>query len=536
MLQIPSLFSTLQVSKYDWLYEAIAKNACLATNGTCVWTRGKMLGGSSSHNQMIFVRGNKHNFDYWTSLGNKGWDYESLLKYYKRWEGNRNSHISNCAEGYYHNQAGPLTVSLFDKDPKLRIFLNAAKECGNEHILDINADKTLGYVYHEGFFYEGLRQSTAKAYLIPAKDRPNLCIVKNATVYKILFDENKRAIGVEYEYKGMKNLTAYAHREITLSAGVVESAKLLLLSGIGSKTQLDQFDIPTICDLPVGENLIDHVGLNLYCQFEGKCPSPFQTLDDIYDYFIHRNGPLASNLGELGGFENSKSTIQYENSNLQVAYAYFPRNSSFFSGATESALDAKLFQINQQFDGGFVRLKINQPKSVGYIRLKTTSYKDPPLINANYFDHPEDVETMLRFIKRQLRFEETKSFRKHNGKFVRLPLPECDKLTYKSDDYWRCYMRYLCDSPSHAVGKQIIVHYPLINIFQQNSECQFVGTCKMAPRSKSGVVDRKLRVYGVTNLRIADASIMPYIVSANTAATTCMIGEKAADLIKKANS
>lgn len=442
-----------------------------------------MLGGSSALNGMAYNRGNKQNFDYWSKMGNKGWDYDNLLKYMKLAEGNQDPEIAKYKKGYYHNQHGPVNISLFSyKDRMSRIFLDAATETNNEQILDINADKTLGYLYFQGFVYDGVRQSAAKSYLIPAKNRPNLCIVKNAHVYKVLFDDNKRAIGVEYDYKGVKNVTAYASREVILSAGAIESAKLLLLSGIGPKLQLNRFDIPTISDLPVGENLIDHLNVGkctynisahifgvirfycvfffslsppaLLCEFDEKFTSPTQSLDDTFDYFIHRRGPLSSSGIVFGGFENSEKNVQNKNPDFQALYRFVNRNSSGLKRYGPFVRRKIRFQINQKSDVGLVRVKILQPKSVGYVRLRSAFYKDAPFINANYFANSNDIETMLRAIKSQIKFESTKSFKKHKGKFIKLPLTKCDEFKYKSDAYWKCYMRYMCGPASDIVGRK----------------------------------------------------------------------------------
>lgn len=494
-----------------------------------------MLGGSSSLNFMLYVRGNKYNYDHWASIGNENWDYDSLSKYMKRMEGNRSPTIVSYDNGFYHSDDGPVNIDFFPREPRQQIILDAAQEVGNEQILDINADKTLGYFYHQGFVYKGLRQSAAKAYLIPAKNRPNLCIVKNAMVYKILFNEKKRAIGVKYDYKGIKNLTAYAKKEVILSAGTIESAKLLLLSGVGPKDQLDLFNISTIVNLPVGENFIDHVGVVLYFKFEKAPTPPTQSLDEIFDYFIHRKGALAGSHGVIGGFENSKNNRQYTYSDLQLLYGYSHIGPKTFLNNQSAVKEQNPCQKrSKEADIVFLRLKVNQPKSVGYIRLKSTSYKLQPFINASLLAHPSDMEMMMRGLKRQLKLLKTKSFKKVKAKLVRRPLAECDAFyRYKSDEYWRCYIRYLSSPMNHAVGMKRIYVKPLLSDLLETFFRSLTGTSKMAPRSDSGVVDNELRVYGVTGLRQADLGIAPFPPSANTHAPALIIGEKAADMIKK---
>lgn len=306
-------------------------------------------------------------------------------------------------------------------------FLKAAKEKCNKRIRDINADDTLGFLYLQTFVYDGTRQSAAKAYLVPAKNRPNLCIIKNAQAYKILFDKkNKRAIGVQYEYKEQQNFTAYAKKEVVLSGGTIGSAQLLLLSGIGPKNQLQNLDIATISDLPVGENLIDHILVMIFYKFDGEPPSDIESLDDTYNYLIYRNGPLASvNGADLSGFLNSKNNSKFPD--IQHLHTYFTQNSSGLIGILQLQnfalnIQQKLMEVNANYHIGLGFVALVQPKSVGSMRLRTSSFKDHPSINANYFNHPDDMETMVRAVKYEVSFENTKSFKKHNGEFIQLPI------------------------------------------------------------------------------------------------------------------
>lgn len=415
-----------------------------------------MLGGSSAMNYMVYGRGNKKNYDYWEELGNDGWNYENVLKYMKRWEGNRNPCIANYAKGFYHNQTGPNNVSLFEKDPNSRIFLKAAEEVGNPHILDINANKTLGYLHSQGFIYDGVRQSAAKSYLIPAKNRRNLCIRKWSHVFEILFDEHKRAIGVKYNYNGTKNFTVYARKEIILSAGVIGSAQLLLLSGIGPKHHLKKLGIEVISDLAVGENLIDHVCVLVFFKFNGKPPSPNEALDDGYNYFIHRNGPLSSiGIDELNGFVNTKHNSRWPDA--QYGHLLFTQNSDGLPGFLQlqnftTGIQEKLVKVNKKYYVGAAFVVLSQPKSTGTIKLKSTSYTEHPIIDANYFDHPEDEETMIRAVEQQIAFEKTKTFRKLKGQFISLPI--CNEFDFRSKSYLRCYNRHMSITFDHLVGKQ----------------------------------------------------------------------------------
>lgn len=455
--------SALQKSPVDWQYYANAKHACLAVaDKKCYFPRGKMIGGTSGLNYMFYGRGNKQSYDYWSHLGNTNWDYEHVFKYFKRWEGNRDPIIANYDHGHYHNKTGPVNVKLL-KYPRARVFLHAAKERGNEKILDINADETLGYFDSQGFDYDGVRQSAAKSYLIPAKNRPNLCIRKYSHVYKILFDENKRAIGVRYNYNGTKNFTVHARKEIILSAGTIESAHLLLLSGIGPKEELDRFNLPTISDLPVGKNMYDRVSVLVFIKFSGKPQPSTETLDDAHEYLIHRGGPLSSNGAiQLMGFVNTRNSSRWPDA--QYAHIYFPCNSSALAPYLqtqnfEMAIQEKLMEVNKKWDIGIALVVIIKPKSIGSVSLKSASYLDYPEIDANYLDNPDDEDFLIRAVERQVSYETTEAFKKRKGKFIKLPLPACDGFEFKSRSYFRCYNRHFALSPHHAVGKKTFGHH-----------------------------------------------------------------------------
>lgn len=420
-----------------------------------------MLGGSSSMNFMIYIRGNKANFDYWASLGNKGWDYNSVLKYFKRWENNTDPKIANYDDGYYHGTKGPVKISLLERMKYIQVFLEAAKQKGYRQVCDINADKTLGFLNIQGYVYDGVRYSEAKAYLVPAKDRPNLCIIKNAVAYKILFDANNKAIGVQYNYSGA-NFTAYANREVIISAGSIESPKLLMLSGIGPKDQLDQFSIPVIKELPgVGENLIDHVACLPFVQLDREPAPATETLDAIFDFLVHKQGALTTiEAFELQGFVNAKNCSQCkgDNPDIQFAHLYFPTNSTnllYYMSLQNytPAIIGELQSINQKHHVAAAIPVVIQPKSRGTVKLQSASYLDYPELDANYFGDPDDLDTMVHGIKRAISLLKTKALKKYNAKVIKLPIPECDPYTFESKEYWWCYAQQISETSYHQVGK-----------------------------------------------------------------------------------
>lgn len=333
-----------------------------------------------------------------------------------------------------------------------------------------------------------------------------------------MIDDNGRATGVEFTYDGSKDLTARAKKEVILSAGAVSSPQLLLLSGIGPKAHLQAHGIQVKQDLAVGQNLQDHLVVPLFFKMHestAEAPRPEDLLDVIYMYAIHRAGPLAS-LGaiDLVGFINTVNRTGFPDIELH--------HFSFKRGAPElqmylstvgfnDAIQNALIEQNKLSELTMVYVVLLNPKSIGKIELASSNPFDKPFIDTNYLGNSDDLDALRRGTKYQMSFENTKAFREHEAENVRLPLPQCDHLNYESNEYLNCYIGQM----------SVTVYHP-------------VGTAKMGPDSdRDAVVDSRLRVNGIKNLRVIDASIMPLIVSSNTNAPTIMIGEKGADFIKE---
>lgn len=410
-------------------------------------------------NAMVYVRGNKYDYDEWAAMGNKDWSYKKVLKYFKKSEKNLNPEFVEYKNGKYHSASGPMAVSLFPKNPFAHIFIEAGKEKCIDVIPDINADKTLGFVNFQGTFDGVRRVSSAKAFLVPAKNRPNLHVIKKALVKKVIFDENKRAIGVEFDYDGKKNMTAYARKEVVLSAGVIGSAQLLLLSGVGPKADLEKLNINPICDLSVGKNLMDHVQTQMFYSFKPNPVSPTASLDNLYNYLIDSNGPLASiGISQLSAFLHVRN--HSEHTNIQFFLRYFQVNTTalnIFMTARNftDPVKEKLSKENAVNDIALVLVVLLKPKSRGYMKLKTASPYDKPIIRPEYFTHPEDVSTMVRAVQYQYSFHKTKAFKKYGGKYIRFPLEKCDRFDFSSEDYWNCYIHQLSNSIYHPVGRKL---------------------------------------------------------------------------------
>lgn len=480
-------------SRADWHFITIG-DACKARREGCVWPRGKTLGGSSAINAHQYVRGHPHDYDHWSELGNPGWDYQSVLKYFKKFEGNQFQPFVDYANGTYHNANGPLKIDFSESlNPYMKLFYDAGIERGIPFIDDINADKTIGYFYLQGFYSKNRRQSTAKAYLIPARHRTNLHIIKHAFVEKILINDQNQAYGVKFTYNGKHKMEVFAKREVITSAGSIMSPVVLMLSGVGPKNHLKKYKIKTKADLAVGKNLYDHITAYLWFRFDrSEGTSPLAKFDDTYDFAIHNSGGWNSvGATELSAFINLDGKPSPAAGDVQLSFIYYPVNSIdglkeyFKELGYRNDIQQELLKQNKHSDLGLVLIALMHPKSHGYIKLNGTSVCDRPRIYNNYFTHPDDMETMLRAIKQQLSFVTTKSYKTHGAKFINIPFKGCEQFTFESDDYFRCYIRYFTSTNFHPVG-----------------------TCKMGPDSDpNAVVDARLRVRNVQKLRVIDASM-----------------------------
>ncbi|XP_046386910.1 glucose dehydrogenase [FAD, quinone]-like [Ischnura elegans] len=557
--EVPFLFFTTQNTEEDWAYRPVPQEkACLGLFGKqCRWPRGKVLGGSSTLNAMLYVRGNKKDYDGWAALGNEGWGYEEVLKYFKK---SQYIETPSKQSSPYHGKDGPLNTVRFGAypEPEVSSIMAAARELGMENE-DTNGEEQLGFTILEGTIKNGQRMNTAKAFLSPAKGRKNLHVLKAALATKIIFDDERRAVGVEYVKDG-ETLMVRARKEVVLSAGSVNSPQLLMLSGVGPKEHLEELGIPVISDLKVGFNLQDHMftfnpAIKVYhpdekeCDSEAKtrqwCPSgikvPFahvveamkklgpearysnpKLMQSAFEYLSSRGGML-SGMGSLAanGFYNTKyADPAGDYPDLQFHFWVVPKGD--IGPAVQIGMETIGFNF-ETMDNVFGALEeshvlimaptLIRPKSIGRITLKSKDPKDAPIIEPNYLAEQRDVDTLVEGIKFALNFT-TRTKAMGEGLCacaVNDPLPSCAHEGFGSDAYWECVVRYTSSTVYHPVG-----------------------TAKMGPSSDpDSVVDDKLRVRGVSSLRVIDASVMPNIVSGNTNAPTIMIGEKGADMIRE---
>jgi choline dehydrogenase len=461
-------FTKLWGTEVDWNY--YTEEEPHLNNRKIFWPRGKVMGGSSSINALLYVRGNRRDFDHWNYLGNAGWSYKDVLHYFIKSE--------NFADGAceYHGVGGPLNVrrkTAADSAP-----VDACVEYGfSGPEWDFNgAQHENGAGFHQVTMNpDGTRCSTAGAFIKPILNRSNFQAQTNAQVTRILI-ENGRAVGAEYVKQGEK-IRVYAKKEVVLCAGTVDSPKLLMLSGIGSAEQLKAHEIEVVADLPgVGQNLQDHLLLGV--AFSSK-----QAL---------KGGSAI--IGEAGLFTRTLEGLDQAAPDLQYHFRH-----DFHLAPVEL--------IDDPSAPGFTFLPtLLRPQSTGSISLRSNNPVDTPVIRGNYLECEADFQVLMRGIRLARELVQMPAFDDFRGE------EKAPGVDMQSDSELRSYIRQCVTTVFHPVG-----------------------TCKMGG-DRMGVVDAELRVHGIKGLRVADASIMPTIVSANTNAACIMIGEKAADMIASANN
>ncbi|KAG1670510.1 Glucose dehydrogenase [FAD, quinone] [Nymphon striatum] len=539
--RIPVLAADLQRSNVDWKFKTVPQeHACFGLkNQQSLWPRGKIMGGSSTINYMLYVRGNRKDYDHWERLGAKGWSFEDVLPYFIKSERNMDSKMRRTSEyrlrllvSSYHGKHGPMVVSYAPYHTEMaKGFVEAGMEMGLYN-RDINGPRQTGFTRPQGTIVNGARCSCAFAYITPVIHRKNLHIITYAHVSKILINGLKRASGVRFTKKN-KSFVVRATKEVILSAGAVNSPHILMLSGIGPKEQLEKAGVPVVQDLPgVGQNLQDHIfSVVLFNSKKGGTllRRNVESMLNIFQYFTLGTGPLTV-LGAVEGlgFVNTKYQPEYDYPDIEL----------HFIGAGISA-DKKVrhnFGINDQIyeevfkeyerkDHVTIIPTLVRPRSRGEIRLVSGDPRDRPLIDPRYLSDPHDLKVLIEGMKIAIKVGETRAFRRIKTKLITNLLPGCKHFHPLSTEYLECFVRSLT----------LTLYHP-------------VGTCKMgSPKDPYAVLDPELRqdisefqinyilyvVKGIWGLRVVDASVMPTVTTGNTNGPTIMIAEKAADLILK---
>ncbi|XP_070506800.1 glucose dehydrogenase [FAD, quinone]-like [Chironomus tepperi] len=508
--QIPYFFSTTWNTSVSYSY--FGTKTSKASNGYKhgpYYPTGKMLGGTSSVNAMLYVRGVPEDYNNWNLTG---WTFNDVLPYFKKSEGNK-----VFSSGKYHNINGPLSVENYGStDPISSGIYEGIKELGYKKLDDYHQDEQIGFINSQGTLINAERCSTARAFLSTVRDRPNLKVLKYARVTRLIIN-NSKVEGVKFLLKG-RSMDAFARKEVILSAGSFESPKILMLSGIGRKEDLAPSRINQVVDLPVGYNLQEHL---ITFQYFNYLKSSSST-DEITNYFNAMNSYLTQRSGiytgigcsNVLGFINvndKKSKIP----NIEYIHMCFSKQMIGFKefiqnlGYNDHVMN-QLIKANEIAPLFFTLSVLLMPKSRGTIKLRSRSIYDNPIINLNFFDDDDDLVTMVKSIREYRKLLNTTSFKKHEITETRVKFPECDVFPFDSDNYWRCYLKYMSSAIYHPVG-----------------------TCKMGKESDpTTVVTPNLKVKGISGLRVIDASIMPTNIRGHTNAPTMMIAEKGADIIK----
>ncbi|PZC86971.1 hypothetical protein B5X24_HaOG201207 [Helicoverpa armigera] len=522
---IPIFASFLSLTPMNWGYISMPEpRACRDLRGkVCFLPRGRVLGGSSVLNFLIYQRGHPEDYNDWARMGNEGWSYDQILPYFKKSE---NIGIKELQNSSYHGVGGYLDIQYSPyHSPLEKPFRQAGEELGYKW-RDPNGEKLIGFSKPQATMRKGRRCSSSKAFLEPIRFRPNLKVTKFSTASKILIDPyTKTAYGVEFT-KRNKSIQVRARREVVSSAGSIGSAQLLMVSGVGPKDHLQEFGINTIADLPVGYNLQDHVTFSGNAFIVNQTGMTMNDLSAASPFvaaaYMSGQGPLTLPGGAAGlAFVHTKFSRDQDFTRPDIELVM---GAGSLAGDAVGILRSLLGVTDEWYWKTYSSLSFGarqrtfsinpvliRPNSVGRLMLRSPNFADHPKIHLNYFADLNDLRTMVAGVRMVEKVIGTKAFQRFGTKLHTTPFPGCESFVFDSDEYWECAIMQTSITLDHQVG-----------------------TCKMAPEGDpTGVVSPRLQVHGIQGLRVADASIMPRIPAAHTHAAVLMIAEKAADLIKE---
>jgi choline dehydrogenase len=488
-IHIPGAYGMLHRTDVDWQFWTEPQEH--VDHRKIYIPRGKVLGGSSSTNAMAYVRGSRFDYDEWAALGNKGWSYEEVLPYFLKSEHNEN------LDGKYHSRTGALHVSYARQPSPLgACFVEGCAEVGIPKNDDYNGAEQLGAHMLQFNIRNGQRHSAAAAFLKPVLNRKNLTVKTGCRVSKIILEAGV-ARGVEFLNNEKKRETANADKEIILSAGAIQSPQILMLSGIGDQAELNKWGIEVQQHLPgVGKNLQDHVWSGISGDTDiptgNSVLKPYGKIKSLLQHIFLKRGPLCNSPLEANAFYATNPATPRPD----IQFHFVPIGIS-----PDYSTDIYDLSTYSRKDGFGILSILIKPESRGYIGLRSSDPFANPLIQPNLLSHPDDLEVLLKGIQKSVEIASSSPMRKHCAAGINFPALPATR------EQWVDHIRKSLETLYHPVG-----------------------TCKMGTDDLA-VVDEQLNVKGIKRLRVADASIMPTIVSGNTNAACIMIGEKAADLV-----
>ncbi|MBZ5501745.1 MAG: GMC family oxidoreductase N-terminal domain-containing protein [Acidobacteriia bacterium] len=457
---------------------------------------GKTLGGTSSINGMVYTRGHPHDYDDWAAAGCPGWSFREVLPYFTRSENNE-----NFPESAYHGKGGPTNVTNLDSyNPLCEALFQAAESLGMKRCPDFCGPTHEGFTIRQSTVRGGMRESTARSYLKPARGRNNLTVLTKAQVTRVVF-EGRRAVGVEFVRENTVQRVR-ARREIVVSAGTYGSSKLLMLSGVGDGEELKRYGIPVVLSAPgVGRNLQEHVVAPI--RYDSPTTVPYglslRTVPRVawsfVEYLLFRRGLLANSIMHAGGFVKSDPGLDRPDVQLMLLPAYKNEKEK---GRLRERLGFSHVAIGHGYG---LTAMVMRPKSRGQVNLASNDYRVMPLIDPNFFADERDLDLLVYGLKLARRVLEAPAFNPYRGTEL-VPGPDV-----QGDAALKDYARNFAVTGVHPVG-----------------------TCRMGSDANA-VTDAELRVKGIEGLRVVDGSIMPTLIGGNTNGPIIMIAEKAADMI-----
>ncbi|XP_026675084.1 glucose dehydrogenase [FAD, quinone]-like [Ceratina calcarata] len=510
MTAVPGLaFHTIN-SSLDWDYKTEPTEphptACLETNGVCTWPRGKMVSGTGGMHGMMYARGHPEVYNSWARGGATGWAYDEIVHYFERAEDPVDPTILSDKPRTVP-VPGPMKIQYYKNRPVFADeVLKAASELGYR-TSKLKEYTQTGFMVAPMTTENGIRETTSRNYLRPVKGRYNLQVLINAQVTKVLMNQwQRKALGVELVDKDGYRRIVKANKEVILTAGAIGSPHILMNSGIGPKEQLSKLGMNVVTDLPVGKNLHNHVSVGVHYTIKDTAYEPM-TMNSVNEYLETRTGAMASTgLTQVTAFLES-SYAPTGVPDIQMFFDGFSPNCpktgldfECLTGALDLCPDRRAIVI---------RPTTVTVASRGYMKLRSGDPLAPPLLYPNYFTNTKDLKVLIEGIQKSIDLTKTETMKKWDLRLNPVVPPLCANDHFGSDAFWECYVRVSTGPENHQAG-----------------------TCKMgAIDDPSAVVDPELRVRGVPNVRVADASVFPTVPNGNPIAAIMMTAEKAADMI-----